>query len=208
MIVHAPDRDVVGTIDALGRWELDSFLFLGRRGCGVLTSVRGAFFRRLCLKRVDHILLLLAPARSFSLEDLPVDIEVFFLDEVWFLAVFDSGIWLSRSVAVGRMQESRKETLRTTDLLRGLERVTTQVDFAIDVSCSFCLNTVRLLNTVGGIVVIVVVAVWVGFFSFLLDYDGSRIGSSDFFVSVGFKEYVVDYIIENVVEDRVGLLRS
>jgi hypothetical protein len=70
-----------------------------------LTSVGRALLR---LERIDHVLFLLASARTLRLKCLTIYIMMWLVNERAFLAIFDTRLGFSGPIAVGRMEKTRK----------------------------------------------------------------------------------------------------
>jgi hypothetical protein len=126
---------------ALGVWERNRLLrsFPWRWGSGgrVLTSGGCAFLR---LERIDHVFLLLASTRTLRLKCLTIYIMMWLVNERAFLAVFDTGLRFSGTIAVCRMEETRKAAFRTADFRGSCERVSFEVNIAVFVYCSLRLD--------------------------------------------------------------------
>jgi hypothetical protein len=90
---------------------------------------------------IDLILLLLSSARTFRLECLTIDIDVWFVNERMFLAVFNAGCRFSCTISVGRMEETRETALGAAYFGDSFERIAFEQDLTIFVDCSLCLDS-------------------------------------------------------------------
>jgi hypothetical protein len=123
---------------------------------------------------------------------------VWLVNERAFLAVFDTRLWFPGTVTVGRMEETRKPAFRATYFGSSCERVSFQVNIAVVVYCSFRLDFLCIGSFSGrtwGIVSIVEICLR----GFLLDNDCCRCSSCYLLFAVGLENYVVDYIIEDII---------
>ena len=105
-------------------------------------------------------------------------------------------IWFLAPHSISRIEQSRKSALRAKNLFGGNEGIPSECNLSIFVDSPVRNNAMWFLP---------LVLIWILFGNNLFNQYCSRISFSNFFLSMGFKYYRVDYIVKDVVEYGMSL---